>query len=150
MGAVQSNQPKLYCYGIREGECYVRSKPDECYNVSSLYDISHPPPKMPFSNMLSLLFVLITRSSCTEQSKEADISHSLALTPSAPLGPILVLQDFKGTWLLLGSVMLVMTGAEAMYADLGHFCVGAVRVSHAMAGLFPLDQSNPTMIALSL
>jgi len=51
-----------------------------------------------------------------------------AISPSYAV--MAFVRDFKGTWLLLGSVMLVMTGAEAMYADLGHFCVGAVRLSY--------------------
>jgi KUP system potassium uptake protein len=36
---------------------------------------------------------------------------------------------FQGTLLLLGSLILVVTGAEAMYADLGHFGAGPIRVA---------------------
>jgi KUP system potassium uptake protein len=33
-----------------------------------------------------------------------------------------------GTFLLLGSVVLVVTGAEALYADIGHFGIGPIRL----------------------
>lgn len=38
---------------------------------------------------------------------------------------------FDGGWRLLAGVMLCITGAEAMYADLGHFNARAVVVSRA-------------------
>ena len=34
----------------------------------------------------------------------------------------------SGTYLLLGSVVLVVTGAEALYADIGHFGIGPIRI----------------------
>lgn len=36
---------------------------------------------------------------------------------------------FESGWRLLAGVMLAVTGAEAMYADLGHFNARAVTVS---------------------
>ena len=33
-----------------------------------------------------------------------------------------------GTFLLLGSIVLVVTGAEALYADIGHFGIGPIRI----------------------
>ena len=37
--------------------------------------------------------------------------------------------DPTGTFLLLGAIVLVVTGAEALYADVGHFGVGPIRLS---------------------
>jgi KUP system potassium uptake protein len=37
-------------------------------------------------------------------------------------------EDFFRTWRMLGGVTLAITGAEAMYADLGHFSKGSVKV----------------------
>ena len=34
----------------------------------------------------------------------------------------------SGTFLLLGSIVLVVTGAEALYADIGHFGIGPIRL----------------------
>eukprot|EP00877_Chromochloris_zofingiensis_P013393 jgi/Chrzof1/8307/Cz03g05190.t1 len=41
---------------------------------------------------------------------------------------LVFVRDFKTAWHMLGGVTLCITGAEAMYADLGHFSVKAVRV----------------------
>jgi KUP system potassium uptake protein len=40
----------------------------------------------------------------------------------------LVTSDPGGTFLLLGSIVLVVTGAEALYADIGHFGIGPIRL----------------------
>ncbi|MFO0961708.1 MAG: KUP/HAK/KT family potassium transporter [Phycisphaerales bacterium] len=41
----------------------------------------------------------------------------------------LVMADPGGTFMLLGAVVLVVTGAEALYADIGHFGLGPIRLS---------------------
>ena len=40
----------------------------------------------------------------------------------------LVASNPMGTFLLLGSIVLVVTGAEALYADIGHFGLGPIRL----------------------
>ena len=40
----------------------------------------------------------------------------------------LVASDPGGTFLLLGSIVLVVTGADALYADIGHFGIGPIRI----------------------
>ncbi len=37
-------------------------------------------------------------------------------------------------WRGLGSVLLAVTGSEALYADMGHFSANAIRVSECHAG----------------
>lgn len=50
----------------------------------------------------------------------------------AAINPIYAIQliaaDPLGTFLLLGSIVLVVTGAEALYADIGHFGLGPIRI----------------------
>lgn len=36
--------------------------------------------------------------------------------------------DFRGAWRSLGGVTLCITGAEAMFADLGHFSRSSINV----------------------
>jgi KUP system potassium uptake protein len=48
-----------------------------------------------------------------------DPRHAAALAAHAPFG----------TFLLLGSVVLAITGAEALYADMGHFGRGPIRLA---------------------
>jgi KUP system potassium uptake protein len=40
----------------------------------------------------------------------------------------LLTSDPGGTFLLLGSIVLVVTGADALYADIGHFGIGPIRL----------------------
>jgi KUP system potassium uptake protein len=40
----------------------------------------------------------------------------------------LIASDPGGTFLLLGSIVLVVTGADALYADIGHFGIGPIRL----------------------
>ncbi len=40
----------------------------------------------------------------------------------------LIVAEPVGTFLLLGAVVLVVTGAEALYADIGHFGLGPIRL----------------------
>ena len=40
----------------------------------------------------------------------------------------LVASDPGSTFLLLGSIVLVVTGADALYADIGHFGIGPIRI----------------------
>jgi KUP system potassium uptake protein len=40
----------------------------------------------------------------------------------------IIVDNPLGTFLLLGSVVLVVTGAEALYADIGHFGIGPIRL----------------------
>ncbi|KAI4319416.1 hypothetical protein MLD38_033015 [Melastoma candidum] len=49
------------------------------------------------------------------------------------LNPLCIIQYFqrngKDAWISLGGVVLVITGAEAMFADLGHFSVKSIQIS---------------------
>ncbi len=51
---------------------------------------------------------------------------------AAALSPHHIVRFFEGqgteAWRMLGGVMLCVTGAEALYADLGHFNHAAVAV----------------------
>lgn len=55
------------------------------------------------------------------------------ITVLRAFNPLYIVQYFKRNgregWVSLGGVVLCITGAEAMFADLGHFNVPAVQVS---------------------
>lgn len=50
-----------------------------------------------------------------------------ALSPTYAIS--LMVHDPKGAFLLLGSVVLAVTGGEALYADMGHFGAKAIRLA---------------------
>jgi K+ transporter len=58
---------------------------------------------------------------CTSTFLQAVSPHHAIAAFTGPGG-------FKAGWTLLAGVMLCITGAEAMYADLGHFNAQAVTV----------------------
>jgi len=59
----------------------------------------------------------------------AIVSDPSVLAAVNPLYAIeLIAANPSGTFLLLGSIVLVVTGAEALYADIGHFGIGPIRL----------------------
>lgn len=59
-----------------------------------------------------------------------------AISPHHAIAAFTGAEGFVAGWKLLAGVMLAITGAEAMYADLGHFNARAVRVSvHWWSGI---------------
>ena len=59
----------------------------------------------------------------------AIISDPSVLAAVNPVYAIeLIASNPFGTFLLLGSIVLVVTGAEALYVDIGHFGIGPIRI----------------------
>lgn len=57
--------------------------------------------------------------------------HIMVLKAFNPLYAIRLLSDYPGGILLLGAIFLCTTGAEALYADLGHCGIKNIRISWA-------------------
>ena len=58
------------------------------------------------------------------------VSCMQAISPHHGIAAFTGPGGFEAGWRLLAGIMLAITGAEAMYADLGHFNAPAVTVSH--------------------
>ncbi|MEI6474074.1 MAG: KUP/HAK/KT family potassium transporter [Planctomycetota bacterium] len=68
----------------------------------------------------SVLGILGLRAIISDPSVLAAVSPHYAIQ--------LIAANPSGTFLLLGSIVLVVTGAEALYADIGHFGIGPIRI----------------------
>src|SRR5579863_9851473 len=64
------------------------------------------------------------------------IMHPSVLWAINPLYALRYLISSPGAFLVLGGVFLCVTGAEALYADMGHFGAGPIRIAWSVI-VFP-------------
>lgn len=78
-----------------------------------------------FSPIMSVWFLVLAVSGAASVARHASVLEGLS-----PLYALRFVARFGGTGLfVLGAVFLVVTGGEALYADIGHFGKGPIRLS---------------------
>jgi KUP system potassium uptake protein len=78
-----------------------------------------------FGPVILLWFLIIAVLGAREVAAHPDVLQALSPT----YGASFMLDHGVAAWLTLGGVVLCVTGAEALYADRGHFGAGPIRVT---------------------